>query len=357
MFLCCLLVASFGEVQAENEEEVTLMRVGVMLEPPFVIQEVDGTYTGLSIDLWKSIAEEQEVGFVFVSYNDHLGLIRALDFGDIDISINPIHVNEVRLKMLDVTQPFFVSRVGVATVQNDLDQITVFVRNFFSIEFLEIILLLIFVIFVFGTLLWMAERKENTVQFRPGWIGLFDGLWWSAVTMTTVGYGDKAPKTRMGRVIAMVWMFTAIIIISGFTASIASALTVSSLSRTIQSSEDLRDTEKIGTVYSSSSEDFLRFNQIPTTGLYGNPTQALKALAAKEVELLLYDKSVLNYLIGQLQLGHKVTLLPVQFNKQYRSFFLSKNSPHTAWVNPMLVRKINQPLWEDLLKRYNLEVE
>ncbi|MEL6866751.1 MAG: ion channel, partial [Bacteroidota bacterium] len=213
------------------------------------------------------------------------------------------------------------------------------------------------VIFVFGFFLWLAERHENRRQFRPGPIGLFDGLWWSAVTMTTVGYGDKAPKTRLGRVIAMIWMFTAIIIISGFTATIASTLTVKSLSRSIEDLEDLRNSKKIGSVYASSSEDFLKSNQIQAKAFYKGAEESLYALTSRDIEVLLYDKPVLEYFIDKLQLSNKISLLPVNFNKQYRSFFLPKNSPYLSWVNPLLVRKINEPTWPEILEKYNLREE
>ena len=334
-----------------------LIKVGVQEEPPFVMQQADQGYTGLSIDLWKSIAKGKGIAYEIVEYSDHLGLIRALDFGEIDISINPIHVNEVRLKMLEVSQPFFVSSIGVATVQSEQSQLSMFLHNFFSLDFLRIILLLVFVIFVFGTILWIAERRHNRQQFRPGFIGLFDGLWWSAVTMTTVGYGDKAPKSKLGRVIAMVWMFTAIIIISSFTATIASTLTVNSLHRSIEDLEDLRQLNKIGTVYASSSEDFLHLNQIEGLVLYDKIEEALGELAVRNIEVLVYDKTVMDYYISQLQLSDKVSLLPIRFNQQYKSFFLPKDSPLMPWVNPLLVRKINEASWEDLLKAYNLRGE
>ncbi len=108
------------------------------------------------------------VSFEFVEYNDHLGLIRGLDFRQIDLTINPIHVNEIRLKMLDVTQPFYVSSIGVATTQVKKTQVGAFLRNFFSLQFFRIVLFLVMIIFMFGTILWLVERKENRRQFRHG---------------------------------------------------------------------------------------------------------------------------------------------------------------------------------------------
>jgi len=353
IFIIGLLFLNLNAINLSAE----VIRVGIKHEPPFVITKSDGTLTGLSIDLWKSIANQRKVTYEFTEYNDHLGLIRALDFQEIDICINPMHVNEIRLKILDVTQPFYVSFIGVATTHVKKNRVGAFLKNFFSYRFLSIVFFLIIVIFIFGTTLWIAERKENRDQFRPGMAGLFDGLWWSAVTMTTVGYGDKTPKTRLGRIIAIIWMLTAIVTISGFTGAIASSLTVQSLGRTIEDLEDLRHSEMIGSVMSSNSEAFLKQNNILPDILYKDVQQSLNALSARDIEVLVHDKSVLDYYISRLQLKNKVVLLPVNFNQQYQSFFLPKNSPHHSWVNALLVRSINEASWQELMMKYNLHVE
>ncbi|SDL94849.1 potassium channel family protein [Sediminibacillus halophilus] len=55
---------------------------------------------------------------------------------------------------------------------------------------------------------------------EPNIDSFMDGLWWSIVTTTTVGYGDISPSTAPGRLIAIVLMLIGIGIIGMLTGSI-----------------------------------------------------------------------------------------------------------------------------------------
>ncbi len=54
--------------------------------------------------------------------------------------------------------------------------------------------------------IYMQEKSNPSGQFQS----LGDAMWWSFVTITTVGYGDKVPVTGTGRVIAVFLMLGAI---------------------------------------------------------------------------------------------------------------------------------------------------
>jgi voltage-gated potassium channel len=50
--------------------------------------------------------------------------------------------------------------------------------------------------------------------------GFADGIWWAVVTASTVGYGDIAPSTLSGRLVAVVLMLTGVGLLSTLAASI-----------------------------------------------------------------------------------------------------------------------------------------
>ncbi len=173
--------------------------------------------------------------------------------------------------------------------------------------------------------------------------------------MTTVGYGDKAPKTQAGKVIAIIWMFTAVIIISSFTATIASTLTVNTLAADIKGLADLKTVERIGIVGASESEDFMLKHQMPPHQIYRTPSQALRALSRKEVDVLVHDRIVLEYLIRTDQMKNKIQLLEVGFDSRYHSFMMPKAHPHFREIYLKVIRAIQDPSWKETLKKYTSE--
>lgn len=76
-----------------------------------------------------------------------------------------------------------------------------------------VILISGFVILAGGAALTLLEPQT----VRGGFV---DGVWWAIVTASTVGYGDIAPSTLWGRLIAVVLMLSGVGLISTLAASI-----------------------------------------------------------------------------------------------------------------------------------------
>lgn len=74
------------------------------------------------------------------------------------------------------------------------------------------------VLVIFGSIMYLIEGPEN------GFTSIPHGIYWAVVTMTTVGYGDIAPHTVLGRSVASLIMLTGFSMIAIPTGIFASEL-------------------------------------------------------------------------------------------------------------------------------------
>ncbi|XP_022789720.1 uncharacterized protein LOC111329323 [Stylophora pistillata] len=79
-----------------------------------------------------------------------------------------------------------------------------------------------------GVIIWLLEHRSNAAHFSPSFtLGPPDGFWWAVVSLTTVGYGDKTPKTLCGRAFGIMWILIGAIMLSLFTALFTNAMQAS----------------------------------------------------------------------------------------------------------------------------------
>jgi len=93
-------------------------------------------------------------------------------------------------------------------------------KSIFSRTIFRIFLSLALLTVVAATLVLHFEGAENPGEYT----GLWDSVWWTLVTVFTVGYGDIRPITTGGRVIGILVMTSGVILVSLITASISSIL-------------------------------------------------------------------------------------------------------------------------------------
>ncbi|EDO38832.1 predicted protein [Nematostella vectensis] len=123
----------------------------------------------------------------------------------------------------------FLQAPRVALLVRDKEKIDQTKQLFTTVSLAWPILVFIVVAATFsGIIIWLLDRLKNPDEFpRPFLSGTWEGFWWAFVTMTTVGYGDRAPKSLLARVFCIVWILVGIIIIAIFTAIITASLSAS----------------------------------------------------------------------------------------------------------------------------------
>jgi ABC-type amino acid transport substrate-binding protein len=324
------------------------MVIGTRQVPPFAMRDADGSWSGIAIDLWAQIAERLGLKYRLVEL-ELSEMIDALADREVDAVVAALTITSAREQRVDFTQPFYTSGLGIAVAKHPEAGFVAILQRLFSGRFLHSVAALLGLLTLIAVLIWLAERRRNA-HFHGGLArGIGSGLWWSAVTMTTVGYGDKAPVTAIGRGIALVWMFTSVVIVSSFTAAIATALTVGELRHPIRSPSDLYGTRVI-TVADSTSAEFLNdhlisFKNVPTLA------QALDQLAAGDADAVLYDKPILRFLIAG-QYANSLRVLPHILQRQDYGIALQQASPLREPINLELLEITRSEEWAADLERY-----
>jgi voltage-gated potassium channel len=161
--------------------------------------------------LLRLMVADRKMKFVFSFY----GLIDLFAILPFYISTG-IDLRSIRiLRMLRLFRIFKVLRYSKA--------INRFHLAFSSIKE-ELVLFLItaaLLVFISSIGIYYCENKAQPEHFAS----FFHSLWWSIVTLTTVGYGDVYPITNLGKAFASLVMFVGIGLVAVPSGLIASALT------------------------------------------------------------------------------------------------------------------------------------
>ncbi|MBV2246555.1 MAG: transporter substrate-binding domain-containing protein [Lentimicrobium sp.] len=308
--------------------------VGIAGSEPFVFKRNSAT-KGIAIEIWEDIANKQSQDYRYISFETVDAALNALNNGELDLVVGPISITSHRLEFMRFSQPFYNSSLAIVSRADKLS-LWEKIKPFFSIKLLMAVAIFLFILAVVGTFLWLAERKQSPEQFPEDPInGIANGMWLAIVTMSTTGYGDKAPVTLWGRIIAGSWMVISIIFATSMVAGIASTLTLSSLSTSTISNIEQLSGRKAATISASPSEDFLKEYNIKTVTT-STLNEAITHLKNKEVDAVVYDRPQLLYFLKKH--NENLYITNAEYYKQGYGFAFP--------LNTTLIYDINRALLE-----------
>jgi ABC-type amino acid transport substrate-binding protein len=324
--------------------------VGVIAASPLYIKTPDGRWEGFSVELWQAVAQYLKVPFEFREFSNLEGLIGALEKQEIDL-FPSLPVGDRLESIMDFSQSYLKSGLSIAVPAEGTEYrwLRVF-ESIFSEHILKAIGLLVLLSMAAGILVWLFERRKNDDMFGDGTArGIGHGVWWAIVTMTTVGYGDKAPKTAGGRIVALVWMLFSIIFIASFTANITTSLTVNELKGKVRGLNDLYNA-RVGSISQSEGFDFLTKRGIAVIPFEGIQ-DGLGALASRKIDAFVLNEQILKYQ-AKKDFPGRVQVLPGIYDEYFVSIALPQNSPLRKTINKALLKLMKTENWTELRNRY-----
>ncbi|MCG2462759.1 transporter substrate-binding domain-containing protein [Flavobacteriaceae bacterium F89] len=327
------------------------LSVGVAGNEPFVLGSNNtGNLHGIAIEIWEDLANKKNWPYRYRTFNTVHEALNVLDNGSLDLVVGPISITSLRVARMRFSQPYYQSSLAIVSRKSE-PGLWERIKPFFSAKLLVALGMFLSILAIVGTLLWLAERKKSPEQFPPDPIrGIGNGMWLAIVTMSTTGYGDMAPITLRGRIIAGAWMVITIIFATSMVAGIASTLTLSGLGSSVITNVEQLSGKNVATILGSPAEAFLKEHnckEVAETDL----NEAIAKLNAKEVDAVVYDRPQLLYFLKN-HMDEKLYIAKAEYYKQGYGFAFPLTSDLVHEVNRSLLELAEERTVERTIDYY-----
>ncbi len=335
-----------------DDRELDTLRVAARSFPPFVIYE-NRTFGGFEVELVDLIAEELGVDYEMYGVNSIAKQLDDVDRGAADVAVAGIGVTADREERVDFTHSIFETGLQVMVPAAETGGPVTQLRRIGGLVLRSNVLWMVVVLFatlaLSAHLVWWFERRDNPDFHRRYRQGIWDSFWWSAVTVTTVGYGDKAPKGHLGRGWALLWMIAGYFVFASFTASLTSTLAVEELRGAINGPDDLVG-HKVVTVAGTAAEDYLSRQGVgPVT--VGRVADAYAQLNSGDADAIAFDAPVLQFHAAHDGNGEVRVVGPV-FEQLRYGLAVPIDSPLRERINGALLELIESGAYDRLHDRW-----
>ncbi len=297
---------------------------------PFVERNGDRA-DGFYIEIWEDVAHELDITWEEVWADSYTEMLDMLESGEADIAVAPLAPTAEREGRFDFTSAVVSS--GPQLAAHDRTTTTrSLVRVLLGSGALRVLVIAAIGLVLLGHLIWLVERRHPDISdfdtSYPG--GVFDGMWWAAVTVTTVGYGDMSPKSWRGRAVAIVAMLASLFLVGAFVSQVTSDLNESREELEVSSLSDL-DGQEIGTVAGSSFEAFVIAEGAKVRS-YESQQALFEAVDVGEIDVVVANPYAL------ATIGSDFGLHPVGdvLYEEFETFGLRQDSPWREPVNKAL---------------------
>ena len=314
-----------ADSQAGDQPAGGVLAVAARPLAPFVMYE-NRSYSGFEVELVHLLAARLGMQADIYAVDTVAKQIDDVTRGVAEVALGGVSITGLREEVVDFSLPVLDTGLIVMTPTQDSqsldDRIAGFFRAIASSDLPWLMVVFAIAVLVSAHLIWVMERRHNPDFAVPYLQGIWDSFYWSVVTMSTVGYGDKVARGARGKVLALVWIALGTLVFASFTAAIASSLAVNELRSEISGPTDLPG-HRVATVERSAGEAYLSTAGVGPV-LVSDIDQAYDLLARGEVDAVVFDAPVLRFHASRQGEGEVVTVGPI-FEKVRYGLVLSEN--------------------------------
>ncbi|XP_064094425.1 glutamate receptor ionotropic, kainate 2-like [Macrobrachium nipponense] len=284
---------SYREVEQDIVEELRRKNLVIssVLEPPYVMlqENSDGgtdssqqRLEGFCIDLVREIsqmllfnytvklADDGTYGMFDADSGKWNGMIRELLEQKADLAIGDLTITHEREQVVDFTVPWM--NLGVSILYRKSSKKTSFFFRFLSPVSADVWLsvasaylvvsVMLFTIARFSPYEWTESHQCDTTEGRINEFSLLGSFWFCFGSLVQQG-GNALPRAISTRIIAGVWWFFTLIMISSYTANLTAFLMAERLETLVESVDDLAKSQiQYGTLNGGSTWNFFRTSKL-----------------------------------------------------------------------------------------------
>ena len=330
-----------------------VLRAAARALSPYVIY-TDRSYSGFEVELVRLLAARMGMEAEVYAVDTVAKQIDDVTRGVAGVALGGVAITGLREEIVDFSLPVLDTGLTILVPTRGGwglgERILVFLRALGASDLPWLLALFGAAVLVAAHLMWWLERRHNP-DFAASYLeGIWDSLYWSVVTMSTVGYGDKVARGKTGRVVALFWIALGGLVFASFTASIASSLTVSELRSGIAGPSDLPG-HRVATVAGGAGESYLAAVGVGPV-LVDEIGDAYGLLARGEVDAVVFDAPVLRFHAAR-EGGGEVTTVGPTFEKVQYGLAVDQNDPELRErLNLALLDLIESGLYGQLHDRW-----
>lgn len=300
---------------------------------PDVMKEGNG-YIGFGIDIVNEIAQINGYNYVIIdsSFEELLDNIKN---NKVDLAVAGISLTSTREKDMDFSYGYLDDGIGILTSGRQKTYFESWIEIFWRIRW-AITLTLICII-----LIYFAEKRD---QDKPDAINTIeDSAWWVWSMGTTVGPGDKTPKTKIGRWLSIILSFVLISVVLPVYLEEFTSNRSESIVSDINNLQDLQ-LVKVSTVYGTTNQDEItRIVKPENLFLTTNIESSYKLLVDKQVDAVVYDYSSLKYDFNEKNMSKTgLILIDKIFKSVPYAIAIPKNNKEIYKEIKVALRKIQE---------------
>ncbi len=330
-----------------------VLRVAARVLPPFVTYE-SLTYDGFEVGLVHLIGTRLGMDVEIYAVDTVAKQIDDIARGVAHLGLGGVAITGSRESTVDFSLPVLDTGLAIMVPTHDHEgvggRILSFFRAIAGSDLPWLIVVFAIAVLMAAHLIWWFERHHNPDFSVPYRRGIFDSFYWSVVTMSTVGYGDKVARGRMGKIFALLWIFLGTLVFASFTAAISSSLAVSELRGEIAGPSDLPG-HRVATVARTAGAAYLENAGIGPV-LVDEIEDAYRLLNEGDVDAVVFDAPVLRFHVSREGAGAVTTVGPDFDKVQYGLMTSEENSELRERLNLALLDLIESGVYLQVYGRW-----